>query len=185
MTTIIDSIKEWGIPITSHFEAQRNMQKNLVDYSQRQYENLIQEMTDVEFKASSLKEAELVANYLVIDSVKDHNNNISHLPSEALELAKKKANDFLAKNGWIVATSETTPSVPVADPVTGEVTNPAPAGKKRSGPSKKDQCVELYNKGDNKTKTRKELIEIFVKELGLTPAGASTYVHNCQKGLWK
>lgn len=182
MTTIVDSIKEWGIPITSHFDAQRNMQKNMGDYDQRQYELLVKDLTDVDYKAAHEKEAQLVANYLVIDSVKDHTNGISHLPTDALIIAKQKAADFLTKNGWVMATTETEATV---DEVTGVITNPTAAPKKRSGPSKKDQSVALYNEGDHKTKTRKELIEIFVARLGLTPAGASTYVHNCQKGIWK
>lgn len=45
------------------------------------------------------------------------------------------------------------------------------------GPSKKDRAIELYDA----SKSRQENIELFVKELNMTPAGASTYVAMAKK----
>lgn len=47
-----------------------------------------------------------------------------------------------------------------------------PANKGKAG-SKKDRAIALYK--ENKEKSRKEIIELFVSQLGMTTAGASTY----------
>lgn len=44
--------------------------------------------------------------------------------------------------------------------------------------SKMDQVVDLCRA--NKDKTRKELIELVVEKVGMTPAGASTYINNAK-----
>lgn len=50
-------------------------------------------------------------------------------------------------------------------------------------PSKQDRAVEIVRK--HLGSSRKELIDLIIKELGMTPAGASTYVHNAKKILEK
>lgn len=44
--------------------------------------------------------------------------------------------------------------------------------------SKLERAVELYKQATDKS--RKAIIELFVKELGMTPAGASTYQNKCK-----
>ena len=53
------------------------------------------------------------------------------------------------------------------------VPTPSATVGKTGGKSKKDRALEL--KGANPNATRKELIALFVAELDMTPAGASTY----------
>lgn len=47
--------------------------------------------------------------------------------------------------------------------------------------TKLERAKELYKA--NAEKSRKEIIELFVKELNMTPAGASTYHAQCKKSL--
>lgn len=66
---------------------------------------------------------------------------------------------------------------------------PAPKAKGKKGRPKSDgprpgsksaKCLEIYNA--NKDKSRKELLELFIKKGGLTsPAAASTYYQNIKK----
>ena len=50
---------------------------------------------------------------------------------------------------------------------------------KKKDNTKSEKALELYKQ--NSSMTRKELICLFVQELGMSMAGASTYVYNCKK----
>lgn len=45
---------------------------------------------------------------------------------------------------------------------------------KREGPTKMEMCVEIWK--TNPGLTRKEYVELFINQAGLTPAGGRTYV---------
>ena len=179
MSDIIAAIKKLDIATSSHFDAQRSIQKKFGNCTKLNYEGLIEQLTGLNFVGRNDKESELVFNYLVIDTVKAYNESQIGTYEAHLESAKKKAADFLTKNGWILAAPETPPVAAVEGEEAPKTT------KRAGGKSKKEQAIELFNKDGNKDKSRKELIEIFKKELGLSEGGASTYVHNCKKGLWK
>lgn len=66
---------------------------------------------------------------------------------------------------------------PVRDVPTKDTT---PKPKSVKSGSKKEQAIALYKA--NSGMSRKELIELFIRELGMTPAGASTYVHLAKNG---
>lgn len=54
-------------------------------------------------------------------------------------------------------------------------------------PAKGDKKVlakKLWNENQGKITTRKGWIELLCKEVGMTPAGASTYYHNLKTGLY-
>ena len=60
----------------------------------------------------------------------------------------------------------------------------ATAKKKVKGaPSKKELATELFK--SNKDASRKEIIALFVKELGMTQSGAATYHYNIKKIISK
>ncbi|MEM4258085.1 MAG: hypothetical protein QXL17_02900 [Candidatus Thermoplasmatota archaeon] len=45
---------------------------------------------------------------------------------------------------------------------------------------KKDRAIQLYSENKDKL-SRNEMIELFMKELDMSKAGATTYVYNCKK----
>lgn len=51
--------------------------------------------------------------------------------------------------------------------------------KVNKGPSKAELARQIYANAEDKS--RKVVTELFIKELGLTAAGASTYYQNCKK----
>lgn len=55
----------------------------------------------------------------------------------------------------------------------------AKAAKTPRGDSKMSKARELFAKA--KDQSRKAMIAVFVKELGLSPVAASTYFYNCKK----
>lgn len=187
MTCIIPNLKEYGIPTKSVGEAVRYATTTYAAlYNNKNkvgFEDMVEKLTGQSYVAKHAKEAELMFGYVVQVAVSMHGAGFIATGPQVMMEAEQKVAVYFTKNPWVITTSETAP-VEITGVITPGVTPPA-STKKRSGPSKKDQCVALFNKGDNNTKTRKELIAIFVSELGLTPAGASTYVHNCQKAIWK
>ncbi len=55
--------------------------------------------------------------------------------------------------------------------------------KVKGAPSKKELATELFK--SNKDASRKEIIALFVKELGMTQSGAATYHYNIKKIISK
>jgi len=53
--------------------------------------------------------------------------------------------------------------------------------KKKTGKTKADLAAEIFERMGGVKATRKDVIAAFVDEIGLTPAGASTYAYNCKK----
>lgn len=71
----------------------------------------------------------------------------------------------------------------IANRPANKTTKSKPAPKRSvsstSGMSKKARAEKLYT--TNRQLSRKDVIDIFVDQFGLTPAGASTYYYNCKK----
>jgi SprT protein len=75
---------------------------------------------------------------------------------------------------------------PVAIPKSVAASAPTPVATPKSalktiGVSKKDQCMEIYLRSLNMSRT--EVLNKFVSEVGMTPAGATTYYYNCAKAI--
>lgn len=185
MSHVIEKLKEYNIPVTSMGEAVRDITKrwSAAEVGKSGLDDMVECISGIQHETKHLKEAELVFGYLVQTAVKMHNEGYENIKgSEVLTAAILKTAQYLQGNPWAIQEAETAPVAinGVVQPTTAIVSS-----KKRVGASKKDLCIALFNKDNNNTKTRKELIELFIKELGLTQGGASTYVFNCQKNAWK
>ena len=66
-----------------------------------------------------------------------------------------------------------------ADKAKREPVVTAPVEKKRSGRSKIDQAREIFNKNSNLS--RDKIVELFIKQLEMTKAGATSYYYTCRK----
>lgn len=188
MTCIIPNLKEYGIPTKSVGEAVRTITKMYAhlynDKHKVGFEDMIEKLLGKPVVTKHAKEAELLFGYVVQVAVSMHTAGFIATAEQVHMEAEQKVAAYFVKNPWVV-TASTIGDIVIKDGVELGVTSTPTRGTKRVGPSKKDQCIALFAKDGNKDRSRKELIEIFVKELGLTPAGASTYVHNCQKAIWK
>lgn len=84
------------------------------------------------------------------------------------------------------AEGEVAASAQASETTTAKEKKEKRAPRKRStgdGPTKAELALELVK--NNPKATRKELIELLKDKLKMTPAGASTYVHNAKKALEK
>lgn len=76
------------------------------------------------------------------------------------------------------------PPVDVLAKIVTKTSSKKPAGTKtkRVGKTTRVQALEIYKRMSvNAEPARKDVIAAFVKDLGMTPAGASTYHYNCKK----
>lgn len=141
-----------------------------------QYEQLVKEVTDIDRKFNDIFTARYTFLFLMQDIIRSTLAGTGVPESEMLALlsqAEIKAKDFLFANPWSRMTDEVGVPAPEGSTVRGTKT------KARTGETKAERAKVLY--GENREKTRKELIELFMKELGMSKAGASTYVYNMQR----
>ena len=177
---VIDNIKLLKIDTSSFSAAQRDITARFKMGTQVAYEDLILDLVCEPLGAESTKEAEMLFCYLVQETVRQYNLGNLIEKDEAIAIARQRTNEFIAKNPWAIV--KDVPQVTVVEGV--EVSTPTVARVKRgSGGSKKDRCLALYRA--NPTLDRKAFIALFMKELGLSIPGATTYVYNCMKGVWK
>lgn len=89
---------------------------------------------------------------------------------DLFELAANKSAEYVRKNGWMEVVKETKVD-----------SNGNP--KKPKG-DKKLAAASLWKSRKSENLSRKQWISIFVEEVGLTEAGASTYHANFKSGRW-
>lgn len=94
--------------------------------------------------------------------------DIDLLYVKSVEEAKK----YIANSPWVFAKAEVDEKFN---------SDGSPASKKGD---KKLLAKEVYEANKGKEMSRKEWIALLVKEVGLTPAGASTYYANLKKGKY-
>lgn len=119
-------------------------------------------------------EARMTAQYLVERAIK---LGADYDPQQALKHAAKRIGEMRVSDPYFFRTIEVSP---VASTIT--ITTAAPkqegAAPAKVG-SKKEMAQALYEK--NKTLSNQELVALFMKDLTMSKAGATTYVYNCKK----
>jgi hypothetical protein len=182
MSSVIEKIKELGLPINSFVSAVHELHLHFGDRTKGDYDFQIAALTNHHVETKHTKHAQLVFGYIVQESIRAYITKTPQTVDELVELASSKALTFLVNNPWNDAETEIT-TVTTPD---GETTSVVTVKNKRGkGPTKRDLSIQLYTKVKDQKLSRQDLINLFVKELGLTPAGASTYVANCRSGAWK
>lgn len=151
----------------------------------KQYRDAIAELAgDVsEFGAFDDLTAKFFYLYLVENVVKRHNNesNISaeNIVSESMSSALKMNERIRTGDFAYLAKLEDNAAL-LAGTVIGEDGEVIVVRSGRKG-EKKDRALDLYKA--NSKLSRNEMIELFMKELDMSKAGATTYVYNCKKEI--
>jgi hypothetical protein len=119
---------------------------------------------------SSIKYGELLIRYFFTEVANHVIDNVPFDPEQALVTAEQRTNKLLINNPWI-------PGSPVA--VESRVAiKQAPKPRKVSN---KDRAIELF--AVNKHLDNKQLVQLFVNEIGMTKSGANTYAYNV-RNIW-
>lgn len=177
---VIENIRKLKIDTSSFVAASRDVTEVYKMHSKQEYEDLILDLVMQPLSPTSLKEAELLFGYLVQETVRLFNAGVSIEKDEAIALARAKTADFMLRNPWL---DQVVIEAKEAANLAAGIHTKAISIKRGSGGSKKDKCIALYR--SNATMDRKQYIELFVAQLGLSVPGATTYVYNCMKGIWK
>lgn len=116
--------------------------------------------------------------YVVQDTVKLMELDMRDRPADLLgvfEQAVKKTEALLVKNPWIYTKEFEAEYEAAKRPLLKAEKNQLILNKG----TKLEAAMKLYM--ENKTLSVKELAQLFVKELGMSPAGATTYVYSAKK----
>ena len=88
--------------------------------------------------------------------------------TEVVTQAKSNAKNYLAENPWVTAEAEDV------------VKTDAAGNPKRKKGAKQEEAARIY-KENKDTVDRKQIIEMFIKELDMSKSGATTYFYNMRK----
>lgn len=176
MHKAIETLQSHNIPTHSYLAAVKYLGEETHQLQPTEYRSRITELCGhtVDVDDKFVRHHYL---YLVQETVRRSLNTDKLDMDELFELATARANKYIRTNPWIFVESETEPKLDAAG-------NPKP----KKG-AKKEQAIALYKKMVNENNgnhpSRQNAIKRFVDEVGMTPAGASTYVANCKKNFGK
>jgi len=157
-------IEALGIPTTSPVAAIRFLNGNGVRIDS--HEMIIEEMTGVKIDYNDSRLSRYTFLYMVQNLLKS--GVPENLPS-LVTTSTIQADEFISKNKWAFVTTD----------------NVGTDGKpKRKYGGTKEKAKRLWLDNQDKEYTRKQWIELLIKEVGLTKAGASTYHYNMRKNIW-
>ncbi len=172
--TAVEVLKtKYKLPVTSVVQTMQNLGDNPVDWHKLIADTYgVKEVTP--FQSADL--AKCVARYLVQNVLKQHHlGEFAEFPRNLEELYLNSINqgtDYLKQHSWVFARPE------AEEKLNADGT---PASKKGD---KKVMAKELYEANKGKGWTRKQWIELLIKEVGMTTGGASTYYANLKSGKY-
>jgi len=129
--------------------------------------------------ANPRKEASIQMRYMILNVMNMTSIDLPQAYANAVNQTKKLFTDqpYLLLEGGVVDKITTASGTVITGKKSGYIKGTGKTGKTKG--AKQNKAAELFEA--NKGKTRQELIALFMKELDMSKAGASTYVYNCQK----
>ena len=172
----LETLSKYDIPLHSYIAAVQSLSD--IELTPEQYRDRIKELTGKECKAKD-EYVRTHYHYLVQETVRrSMNTDIIDMDS-IFELSTRRAEEYCRTNPWTFVKDEAQ-KIQKLDSE-GNV-------KPKKG-AKKQQAIDLYNKmveeNNGEFPSRQDAIKRFVDEVGMTKAGASTYVANCKKHFGK
>lgn len=187
MLPVFEKIKKYGVDTDSvaRAAATSNVFGNAEKYDEAKLRNIHIELFGTEpvtFSENPRYELSLLIRYTIQNLVKGTNEVARAQAMAVADVARfLKNNAFCAAevgNGFsseMTANTQAAKAAPKIDPKTGK--------EKAKKGDKQKRAVELYEK--HKGKPNAEIVAVFMKELDMSKAGATTYVYNCKKGIFK
>lgn len=185
MLPVFEKIKKYGVNCDNVSRAALSTGEvfgNAEKFDEAALRNVHLELFGIEavtFTENPRHEVELLIRYGIQNLVKGSIDPAHAATMSVADVARfVKNNAFCMAGGTgtiqstMTAAKDTTPKI---DPKTGKA-------KPKKG-DKQRRAVDLYE--TNKTKPNSEIVAVFMKELDMSKAGATTYVYNCKKGIFK
>jgi len=162
----IKQIAEYGIPVNSYLAAIQYLNRRS-DLEQSQYENMIETLTGFGNDFPDHRIAKYTFLYLIQETIRESNNTDKFDMGKLLTLSFNRAEKFIKENPWHWAQPD-------------EVVKVDDAGKpKRKKGAKQEMALELYKEYIEEGKPK--VIDMFMSELDMSKAGATTYFYNTKK----
>jgi len=184
MQSPIDVIMSYGIPTDSHTGAVQYVmgedgdshRPGLGMLTQEQYERNISEIIGLTSipKYHNLKTARLYFGYTVQETIRAFSGDTVPAMEDVWRDVCNLTQFLIQNQPWCIRDYAVDNSGTQKLDAAGNV-------KQKKG-AKKELVKKIWNENKHKDMTRKEWIALFCAEAGLTPAGASTYYANAQKG---
>jgi len=174
----IERLQSQKIPTNSFIQAIHTLSENGVQMPEV-YRSNYAELSGHDMPACLDDHARFHYLYLVQETVRQNMQTGNVNMAEVIDLAEERAKSYIAKNPWIFAKPE------VGSPNYREPKMDAAGNPKQKKGAKREKAISLWNKHKDENLTRKQWIELLVAEVGMTPAGASTYHADLKAGRMK
>jgi len=162
----IKQLREWKIPTSSYCAAIRYL-NDRPDLIKCEYERLVETLTGVRRQYEDLREARYAFLYLVQETIRKSDNTDKFDMAEMLEYAEKCAHKLFLEQSWHWAVCEE------------EVKTDSSGKPKRKKGAKQVEALRIYN--ENVDEGKAKIVELFMSELDMSKAGATTYFYNMKK----
>lgn len=140
------------------------------------------------------KEIELTYKCLLEEAFAQPKMDLEYVMQDLLNNAYHKAKHILVGMPFLKAEAESSYGAPKAAVATRTISVENEDGtktelkvKQKKG-GKKEAAIQIFSKlfnKDDRATTRTMIIDAYMKDLEMGKAGATTYFHNIEKGIWK
>jgi len=162
----IKQIAEYGIPVNSYIAAIHYM-SDRSDLDQSQYEGMIKNIVGVDHKFTNQRDAKYTLLYLIQEIIRKSYSTDTFNMGELFTKSFVRAKTFINDNPWHWAEPEDVEKVDAG-------------GKpKRKKGAKQEEALRIYK--ENVDAGKAKIIELFMSELDMSKAGATTYFYNTKK----
>ena len=199
MNAILASLQEVGCDISSINAASRyaNTFSNR-DWTKSRFEALIKEEFFVEPATTFVKEAEMLYRYMIVEAISLAQSQPDFTGESVMKNAQAKVEQFFVNFPWSHPANRSTLSksdfdengnyigpkgydetIPVEDILITRTTVGGKTVKPKKG-AKQHAAKAIFDA--NVGKSNKEIIALFMAQLDMSKAGATTYLYNMKKG---
>lgn len=162
----INQIAEYDIPVNSYIAAIQYLNRR-DDLEQSQYENMIKNIAGVERNFANHRDAKYTFLYLIQETIRKSFTTDQFNMEDLFNNSFNQAMTFINENPWHWAEPDETQKVDES-------------GKpKRKKGAKQEEAVRIYKENIDAGKAK--IIELFMSELDMSKAGATTYFYNTKK----
>lgn len=154
---------QYSIPIHSFFQAVTLIKDRDRGLDEVEYRSRIGTILGISVDISDLRQLEYTYYYIVQNLVKNHKNSVDESNDELYARSYKQACDFIGQHEWAFAVGQVDDN--------GE--------RKPRNKTKQELALEIYQ--DNIDEGKKAIIDLFIKDLDMSKAGATTYFYNLRK----
>jgi hypothetical protein len=188
--TIIQKISNAGYDINSYHECARKVNAEYADraLTRKQSYKLMDEMFGSHIEVDHDRAANVALRYMITEAVRMNADGFLVHLDDLLRIGKSKTVEFFSRFQWLnpsfkgeiqdIPTAIELVDVAVEDIIVTRTNVAGKVVKPRKG-LKQEAAAKIYEA--NHEKSNQEIIALFVNQLDMSKAGATTYLYNMKK----